>query len=202
MTKMEIVKNFIVKNRLDRSSRFLDIGCGSGEIAARIEETYGIKCFGIDIDAEKIKAGLRTSPRALLSVGDAECLPFYPETFDGVLCLDTLSSVNMQEEAIFQAKTVLKKGGVLCIADSFIANDESAQLKNEIEKAMMIEADAMKNGTCSSRKNKRPTLYGIGSSFSEKLLVELLVKHGFTVSHIEMTDSSEELKYGVIWAVK
>lgn len=202
MTKIEIVENFIVKNRLDGSGRLLDIGCGSGEIAARIEETYGIKCFGIDTDAEKIKVGIRRSPRALLSVGDAECLPFYPETFDGILCLDTLSSVNMQEEAVFQAKTVLKKGGVLCIADSFIANDESDQLKNEIEKAIMIEADAMKNGTCSSRKNKRPTLYGIGGSFSEKLLTELLVKHGFTISYTEMINSSENLKYGVIWAVK
>lgn len=202
MTKMEIVKEFIVKNKLGKSSRLLDIGCGSGELVARLEETYGIKCFGIDINAEKIKAGLRISPRSLLSVGDAECLPFYPETFDGILCIDTLSCVNMQEEAVFQAKTVLKKGGTLCIADSFIANDGSTQLQKEIESAMIIESDAMKNGTCSSRKNKRPTLYGIGSAFSEELLGKLLIKHGFTISHMEMMNSSDEVKKGVIWAVK
>ena len=94
----------------------LDVGCGTGEITARLAETYPEATFtGIDLEEPHLaRARARCAPfgdRTKFEVADAQALPYGDGAFDYVVCRHVLQAVADAARAIAEILRVLKPGG-------------------------------------------------------------------------------------------
>lgn len=108
--------NEILNIENDYFGDILDIGCGHGIFLKRIKEIGGNKITGltgIDISPKSIEVARKNIPEANLIVSPATKLPFNNESFDFVFIIDTFSYVINFEDALREAKRVLKPGGKL-----------------------------------------------------------------------------------------
>ena len=99
-----------------RGRRVLDIGCGTGAVAAALSETASARVWGVEPSAEMLAVARRTAPRGVgLKQGRAEALPFTDGWFErAVMCL----VVHLVDRplALREAERVLVPGGRLAIA--------------------------------------------------------------------------------------
>ncbi len=98
-----------VKDLLDKGSRVLDVGCGSGKMLAPMARV-GFDVVGVDICRGPL---LALAPYALVQ-GDARNLPFRDGSFNGAVCYDVLQHLLGGERgaAIREVKRVLAPGGL------------------------------------------------------------------------------------------
>jgi len=98
--------------------RILDVGCGTGEITARLAELYPeATLLGIDL----IEPHLETARRRCAAYGarvsfrsaDAFALPFGDDELDLVVCRHVLQAVPRPSDAIAEMVRVLRPGGRL-----------------------------------------------------------------------------------------
>jgi trans-aconitate 2-methyltransferase len=89
--------------------RVLDLGCGTGHLAARIAEA-GVEVVGIDSSPEMIAEARRLFPGLSFEVADARDFAF-DEPFDAVLSNAVLHWVKPPEQAIACIKRALRPGG-------------------------------------------------------------------------------------------
>ena len=96
--------------------RILDIGCGSGALAATLS-SEGAKVVGIDIEETAIESARRNAPLAEFRTGSANQLPFADQAFDAAIFVNSLHHVEPRsmEQALFEAGRVLKHGGHLVL---------------------------------------------------------------------------------------
>lgn len=103
---------------------FLDIGCGTGDVALAVLRTSATtKVTGIDPAAEMLtlatvktrKAGM--ADRATYQVGDATALPFPENSFDGIVCAFCLRNVVDRATALSEMRRVLKPAGTVAILE-------------------------------------------------------------------------------------
>jgi len=104
--------------RLAGDLQILDVGCGTGEITARLAEMYGgATLTGVDLIAENLeRAATRCrafAPRVRFRTADAFALPFQDGAFDVVVCRHMLQAVPRPGEAIAEMVRVLRPGGRL-----------------------------------------------------------------------------------------
>jgi ubiquinone/menaquinone biosynthesis C-methylase UbiE len=96
----------------------LDIGCGTGELLARLEEWQPAHLAGLDISANMIAAAReKLGPQVDLHVGDAESLPWPDGSFDLVTCTNSFHHYPDPTRALAEIKRVLIPGGWLVLAD-------------------------------------------------------------------------------------
>ena len=90
----------------------LDVACGPGYVAVAAQR-FGAVPTGIDFSREMILHARRLNPAIEFLEGDAQELPFSPETFDRVLMNFGLLHLAKPEKAIAEAHRVLQHGGKL-----------------------------------------------------------------------------------------
>jgi SAM-dependent methyltransferase len=91
----------------------LDLGCGDGRLTA---ELRAAELTAADVSLVALKRARRRLPEAtivLLEPGHA--LPFEPDSFDLVLCAETIHQVQDVAQLVVDAKRVLAPGGRLAI---------------------------------------------------------------------------------------
>lgn len=94
----------------------LDVGCAAGTLTERIRRaTRKKKFWGIDLDVQAIKLGKKKYPRLVLRSADALKLPFASQSFDLIVCLDTLEHLQNPVAFLKQARRLLKKNGYLLV---------------------------------------------------------------------------------------
>lgn len=94
----------------------LDVGCGTGEITARLAETFPAASFiGVDLEPPHLdQAAARCAPfgsRVRFQTADAYALPFPDEHFDLVVCRHMLQAVPDAPRAMAEMRRVLRRGG-------------------------------------------------------------------------------------------
>ena len=103
---------------------FLDIGCGTGDVAVAIpRQEPAARVTGIDPSAGMLalatakvrQAGL--ADRVILKVGDATALPFPDASFDGIVCAFCLRNIANRRTALAEMRRVLRPGGKLAILE-------------------------------------------------------------------------------------
>lgn len=96
-------------NRLNVSEpKILEIECGTGNNILELSKIG--KTFGTDMSGKSLEFCKKIGIRNLVN-SSAENLSFKDETFNIVICLDTLERVYEQQKTLSEIKRVLKKGG-------------------------------------------------------------------------------------------
>jgi trans-aconitate methyltransferase len=91
----------------------LDLGCGTGELAAQLAAT-GAQVTGIDAAASMIASARTHFPQVTFEVADATSFSL-PVAFDAIFSNATLHWVTEKEKAIARMYAQLKKGGRLVL---------------------------------------------------------------------------------------
>jgi len=103
----------------------LDVGCGTGEITARLAEAYpGATFVGIDLEEPHLERARKRcaafGARTRFEVGDAMALAFADATFDYVVCRHVIQAVPDPARALAEIRRVLRPGGrVHVIAEDY-----------------------------------------------------------------------------------
>lgn len=101
-------------------ARVLDVGCGTGRLAARLVEAPSVlMVVGLDFSAgmlEQARARLGSAPAAALVRGDATRLPFADAAFDAAVSTEAFHWFPDQDAALAEIRRVLRPGGRLLLA--------------------------------------------------------------------------------------
>ena len=129
---------FISWLKPDENSRLLDVCCGAGGPALRIAQRTGCFVFGLDNDrngiatAKAMAEGQSQRSRIEFKVFDAnESLPFESESFDGLICIDSINHLADRRHVLGDWMRVLKPGGKILFTDpitvtGILTNEEIA----------------------------------------------------------------------------
>lgn len=90
-----------------------DLGCGTG-LTSELPLEKNNTVFGVDITRQLLKtAKKRHLHRQFVAIeGDITNLPFKDNSFDGVVCLDTLEHISSSEKAISEISRICKQDGI------------------------------------------------------------------------------------------
>jgi ubiquinone/menaquinone biosynthesis C-methylase UbiE len=99
--------------------RILDIGCGTGQFAAKVIRSFPeAQLIGLDLcDSMLHKARSRSGGRFALVRADSQKLPFADDSFDIVTCSHSFHHYPDQPRVVEEMYRVLRPGGRLFIAD-------------------------------------------------------------------------------------
>lgn len=112
----------------------LDVGCGTGAVLELLHERYPHKQLtGLDLTPKMIEvACAKQLDNINFIVGDAENLPFEPQSFDAVLCSNSFHHYPRPDRFFAEAARVLRPGGRLILRD-YTSNDVVVWLMNNLE---------------------------------------------------------------------
>jgi ubiquinone/menaquinone biosynthesis C-methylase UbiE len=103
--------------RESRRRRVLDVGCGTGLLAARIrKELRGSRVVGCDFSRGMLQRARGRSRRVSWVRGDALRLPFSGASFDAVVSTEAFHWFPDQRTALAEFFRVLTPRGRLCVA--------------------------------------------------------------------------------------
>jgi len=142
--------------------RILDAGCGEGYQMSYIVERC-TQVIGLDLSVERLKQAKNRVRNADLVCASSERLPFRPQIFDKVMCLELLEHLNEPRKTILETESVLKEGGTLVV---------SVPYKKDIIATRCIYC------------GKWTPLYGHLHSFDERKLDSFLPSNFVTVKRI------------------
>lgn len=125
---------------LNENFRVLDVPCGQGTTAFFLAQKYHCQVVGVDLSRRMItlcqnrlkEEGLTDKLSFVLSNG--ENLPFLDSTFDVVVSECSLTLMSRKEEAVNEARRVLRRGGKFVLTDTFLRDRgaEKAQDRTNI----------------------------------------------------------------------
>lgn len=104
---------------LNDAKLVLDLGCGIGKVTEYISNKTGAKIIGVDFSTKAIEwaqNNIQTKNKKLsFQVGNINELTFEPKTFDAIISIDTLYTVDDIDKVIRKLKEILKSKGQLGI---------------------------------------------------------------------------------------
>ena len=119
----------------------LDVGCGTGFLLDLLSKQRVAHYAGLDLSPEMIRmARQKDIPGAELTEGSADRLPFPDESFDIVTCSQSFHHYPYPENAMREAKRVLKPGGLYILSDTGIGGI-GAWIDNHILFKLMKSGD-------------------------------------------------------------
>ena len=160
--------------------RILDLGCGTGHLAAKIAET-GAHVVGVDRSPDMIRQAKEKYPSLRFEVMDAREISF-DGSFDAVFSNATLHWIKERERVIVGIRNVLRPGG------RFVAEFGGKGNTRELLKA--IQHGWAKLQLAGPAPN--PWYYPSIPEYAD-----LLEKHGFEVTHATLFDRPTPLNDGV-----
>ncbi|WP_435798940.1 class I SAM-dependent methyltransferase [Peribacillus asahii] len=165
-----LTKEILKTEEINKTSRILDVGCGTGQTSAYLAEQYGAKVTGMDINSimvGKAKSRMRKYELPVEIIqGSIEEFPVKDGEFDFIISESVLSFVN-QPKALKEIFRLLKNGG------RFITNG----LTTNKRLSPTIEEEVKQ-------------FYGLGSILTEKNWITLFEQAGFKHINIRMQEQS------------
>lgn len=112
-----LAERFLDFAGLSDGERVLDVGCGTGNLSlAIIERGPSVSVAGIDPSRPFVELTRQRVPKGRFEVGDAQALPFEPESFDRTLCQLVLNFIPDCSRAVAEMRRVTKPGGTVAAA--------------------------------------------------------------------------------------
>jgi len=94
-------------------ARVLDVGCGVGQVVARLNEA-GFEAYGVDVSEPNIERAKKHCPRC--QVYDGKQLPFADGFFSSAGALNVLEHVDEPEDFIRELVRVVEPGGKVVLS--------------------------------------------------------------------------------------
>ena len=98
------------------TGRILDLGCGGGYMLDALAHP-DVDLAGVDLAHQALRAADKRARSerypCLLAQASADALPFFDQSFDGIVCTDVLVHVPNPEVVIHEIARLLKPGGWL-----------------------------------------------------------------------------------------
>jgi len=118
-------RRIAIKSLLANSGcKFLDIGCGTGDVAiAILRKAPASHVTGIDVSSEMLAMAIAKTQQAGLSdritykAADATTLPFPNASFDGIVSAFCIRNIVDHSAALAEMHRVLKPGGTIAILE-------------------------------------------------------------------------------------
>lgn len=111
------IKTFKQLVRHKNFSHILDIGCAGGFMTNKIALMFPkSKVYGIDVYPDAIAYAKSQFPHIHFKSADAHHLPFAKDSFDLVVCYETIEHVLDPKKILKEMKRVIKKDGTVIIA--------------------------------------------------------------------------------------
>lgn len=120
--------------------RILDIGCGTGTLAKRLNQD-GAVVTGIDPGAAALEQARAAVPEARFEAATGEALPFPDGSFDGAVMLNALHHVPDPAAALVEAARVLGPGECLVVVEP-LASGSFFEALQPIEDETAVRAAA------------------------------------------------------------
>lgn len=118
--------------RLRQGSQVLDVGCGPGNVTAKVGDIVGPSglVLGLDISAPMLERAVRAGapPQVGFIRGDARELPFRDNTFDAVISLLALQLIPEPLTVLKGMLTVMRPGAPLAVLVPTAANTPARRL--------------------------------------------------------------------------
>lgn len=109
---------------LQDGMKLLDAGCGTGSLLKELSGSgKELNLYGIDLSPEMVNAArvkLKDKKHIELYEGSAADLPFESNSFDYVVCANSLHHHANPNQSLVEMTRVLKPGGVMIVMDGFI----------------------------------------------------------------------------------
>lgn len=160
--------------------RILDLGCGDGQLTARIDAA-GAEVVGFDASQAMVDAARRRGVDAHL--GNAEALPFHAE-FDAVFSNAALHWVRDQDAMLAGVKRALRPGGRFVAEMGGHGNIAAIQ----VALAAVVERHGFAHAFKAEQRNYFPT----PESYRARL-----ERHGFHVREIQLIPRPTPLPAGM-----
>jgi ubiquinone/menaquinone biosynthesis C-methylase UbiE len=104
----------LIEDRLPKGSKILDVGCGTGHLAAELARR-GYDTWGTDLSAGMVEYARTNYNQDRYQVGDIEKIPFPENFFDGIVCLGVVEYLANDDAALSEMHRVLRPGGFAVI---------------------------------------------------------------------------------------
>lgn len=75
------------------NTRVLDLGCGDGELMAHLRDNFGVRAYGLEIDAEKITQAIERGVNVIQQNLNLGLGNFRDNSFDSVIMTQALQAV-------------------------------------------------------------------------------------------------------------
>ncbi len=114
-------------NRLPRSARILDVGCGYGRTLLQLFEAGFTSYIGLDFSAGMLVRCRNEVPDAALVQNDGHGMPLQRECVDAVLLFAVLTCIPDDDEQLAlmdEVWRVLRPNGLLYISDLMLNQDK------------------------------------------------------------------------------
>ena len=112
--RLALVLRLIDQTNLKSGRLVLDLGAGPGTYTRALVRR-GHQCLGLDYSWNVINIAKRKDVTGRYLQGEAYHLPFQNRSFDAVLCIGVLQSLQSPKQAILEMHRVLKPGGYLLL---------------------------------------------------------------------------------------
>ena len=98
--------------------RFLDVGCGQGDVLVRVEkELPGFFLYGVDLSSSQVKVARKRIKKAKLKTASAEKLPYQDNYFDLVFINALLHHVDDISKVVKESVRACVPGGYVFIIE-------------------------------------------------------------------------------------
>lgn len=102
----------LIVDGAEPGTRYLDVGCGTGNSYAGELVRAGGSYAGVDVSGQAVEAA-RTAGLDARVIDDAAELPFEDASFDVVLCIEVLEHLFAPQQTVREIHRVLRPGGRL-----------------------------------------------------------------------------------------
>lgn len=111
----------LTRAQIRGGERILDVGCGNGIYYDKLQDYFPeVEYIGLDLLEAMIQNHPLKKDDGKLLLADAQDLPFEDNSFDIVMANHTLHHVSDMDQAISEARRILKKGGLFVVATNSV----------------------------------------------------------------------------------
>jgi SAM-dependent methyltransferase len=96
------------------AGRVLEVGCGTGYWLAALQP-FSCRAYGLDLSIGMLREAQQRLARSSLIRGSAVSLPFQPQTFAFIFCVNALHHFEDPCGFVAEARMCLKEGGALTV---------------------------------------------------------------------------------------
>ncbi|MGD8731032.1 MAG: class I SAM-dependent methyltransferase [Anaerolineales bacterium] len=140
--------------QIGNHQKLLEVGSGTGVIAASIANDTGSRVFGADIDARATSFAHRHYPGIHFTIADGHSLPFASNSLEAAFCHFLLLWVDDPPSIIREMQRVVKPGGWLI---AFAEPDYGARIDypRELERIGALQIDALEDAGANTHTGRR-----------------------------------------------